>query len=125
MKEIRNYIEKEKEKRIGREIIEIEAKYDSNRMYKAVRNIQRMKEKVSLEIECEGGMTTDEEKQIDIVSEVFGEIFKTEDGDDIEDIPPKPMKTGFNEEIRQAITRLKDNKSPGVDNITTAKHLKN
>lgn len=115
-----------RKRKIEREIETIEArKNDSNRMYTAVRNLQRMQKKAPLVINHESGITTDPQKQIEIVTEFFKDMFTDENTKEIENIPPKKMREAFTEEeVRKAIKSLKNNKSPGVDEIR-AEHLKN
>ena len=125
MNQIHNEISREKRERIEREIAEIEGtKNDSNKMFKAIKNIQRMKKKDPLVIESEDGKTTDPEKQIEIVSTFFKKMFNSIDAKQIEEIPPKEMSMRFSEEeVRRAITSLKNGKSPGIDDLC-AEHLK-
>ena len=125
LKEIQLELGKEKQQKIEREIREIEeAKDDSNRMFKAVKNLKRMKGKTTLSIDCEGGKTTDEETQTKIISDFFQKMFNCTDAEEINDIPPTEMRDPFTEqEIKKAIKSLKNNKSPGIDQIT-AEHLK-
>ncbi len=112
--------------RIEKEIREIEeSKDDSNRMYKAVRNLQRMQKKEPLQIDSDDGITTDPKEQAEIVTKFFEKMFQAEEVSTIEEIPPAKMSREFEEqEIRSAVKSLKNNKSPGIDNIT-AEHLKN
>ena len=116
----------EKEKKIERELKEIEdTKDDSNRMYKAVRNLQRMKKKDHLLVQSEDGLTTNPEEQINIISKFFHDMFTTDNTDEIENIPPSQMRTPFTAtEVHAAIRSLKNGKSPGVDGLT-AEQLKN
>ena len=68
MKEIHGELGRQKEKKIEREIEEIErSKDDSNRMYKAMKNIKGMKPKAPLVVEHDGGITTDTETQVGII----------------------------------------------------------
>ena len=125
MKEIHAELGRDKKKKVEREIREIEeAKDDSNRMFKAVKNLQRMKVKTPLVIDSEGGITTDPEKQTEIISEFFEKMFTDDNAKMIENVPPTEMRIPFTEdEIRSAVKSLKNNKSPGIDEIT-AEHLK-
>lgn len=81
----------------------------------AVKNIQRMKATVPLVIECDWGVTKDTERQMEIILKFFETMFRAEGAEDIEDF----QKEFSQKEIRNAVKGLKDNKSPGVDNITT------
>ena len=92
MTEIHKELAKEKTRQIENEIKEIEeAKDDSNRMYKAVKAIQRMKPKVQLTVEDGDGVTTDTSRQIDIISAFFGNMFHSTNSAEIADIPPKEI----------------------------------
>ena len=115
-----------KKRKIEREIEEIERrKDDSNRMYTAMKNIQRMKKKVPLVVEEQDGITTDPAKQAEIVTQFFQKMFTSEEAIELEDIPPKKMQKSFSEEeVRRAVNSLKNNKSAGIDDIH-AEHLKN
>ena len=120
MKEIHRELGKQKEKKIEREIEEIErSKDDSNRMYKAMKNIQRMKPKAPLVVDHDGGITTDPETQVGIISEFFEKMFFSMGAEEIENIPPEKMTIPFTEEeVKKAIASLKNNRSPGIDGIT-------
>ena len=122
---IHKLVRKEKEQAIEREIQDIEnTKDDSNRMYKAVRNLQRMKKKEPLLIKTEDGLTTDTDEQVKVISEFFKQMFTSAEACEIEAIPPTPMTIPFTEqEIHKAVKSLKNGKSPGIDNIT-AEQLK-
>ena len=126
MKEIQSELGREKQMKIEMEIREIEeAKDDSNRMFRAVKNLQRMKTKTPLTIDSDGGVTTDPEKQTTIISEFFKSMFTDQNAKEIEHIPPAEMRLPFTEkEIKSAVKSLKNNRSPGIDEIT-AEHLKN
>ena len=115
-----------KKRKIEREIEEIERrKDDSNRMYTAMKNIQRMKKKVPLVVEDQDGITTDPAKQAEIVTQFFQKMFTSEEAKELEDIPPKKMQKSFSEEeVRRAVNSLKNNTSAGIDDIH-AEHLKN
>ena len=117
---------REKTERIEKEIKEIEeVKEDSNKMFKAVKAIQRMKAKTPLVVEEEkGGITTDSERQIEIITEFFTNMFNSKDAEAIEDIPPAKMRREFTEmEVRSAVKQLKNNRSPGMDDLK-AEYLK-
>ena len=124
MKEIHKELGKIAERNIEREIREIEeARDDSNRMYKAVKNIRRMKGKEPVVIQHEGGITTDEGKQTEIIFEFFKNMFNDNNAREIGRI--SPAKISFKkEEIKRAVKSLKNNRNPGIDDIT-AEHLKN
>ena len=126
LNELHREIGREKEKDIEREIKPItDAKNDSNRMYAAVRGLQRLKKKVPLVVSTEdGSMTTDTEKQLEVVTAFFEDMFVSENVREIEGIQPKKMKERFDkEEVKKAVHSLKNGKSPGIDEIR-AEYLK-
>ena len=125
MKQIHTELGKEKTRKIENEIREIEqSKDDSNRMYKAIKAIQRMKPKTPLVIEDTDGVTTDEKRQVELITDFFEKMFCTNTAEKIEEIQPKSMNEKFTEkEIKEAIQSLKNNKSAGIDEIR-AEYLK-
>ena len=126
MKEIHAELTREKTDRIEKELAEIEtAKDDSNRMFKAIKSMNRMKPKTPLVVEDEEGITTDEERQCEIISSFFERMFHASDAQEIEDIPPRRMTEPFTEqEVRKAVSSLKNNRSPGIDELN-GEYLKN
>ena len=57
-------------------------------------------------------------EQLEIIKNFFEKIFNKENIDKMEDVKPSKMNDPFTaEEIKTAAKRLKNNKSPGVDNI--------
>ena len=69
MKEIHNKLEEENQKEMLELVEEIEnSKDDSRRMFQAVKQLQRRKEKKKLIIDSENGKTTNEKKQVEIVT---------------------------------------------------------
>ena len=108
------------------EIREIEeAKDDSNRMFRAVKNLQRMKTKTPLTIDSDGGVTKDPDKQTVIISGFFKSMFTDQNAKEIEHIPPAEMRQPFTEnEKKVSSKKLEKQQKPGIDEIT-AEHLKN
>lgn len=121
MRKLHKAIKRGKEAEIEREIEEIEnTKDDSNRMYKAVRNLQRMKKKEPLVVQSGEGITTDTNEQIRIVGEFFEGMFSSDKEPEIEDIAPRAMAVPFTEgEVTKAVKSLKNGKTPGIDSITS------
>ena len=110
MKQIHTELGKEKTRKIENEIREIEqSKDDSNRMYKAIKAIQRMKPKTPLVIEDTDGVTTDEKRQVELITDFFEKMFCTNTAEKIEEVQPKSMNEKFTEkEIKEAIQSLLD-----------------
>ncbi len=119
-------IQQKEEEKLIKNIEDIEnSKDDSNKMNKAVRNINRNKSKEPILVEGNNGLITNEEKASEIVTDFFKKIFNQEKQTQIPDIKPKQMKIPFTkDEIEKAIKSLKNEKSAGIDNIT-AEQLKN
>ena len=89
------------------EIREIEeAKDDSNRMFRAVKNLQRMKTKTPLTIDSDGGVTKDPDKQTVIISGFFKSMFTDQNAKEIEHIPPAEMRQPFTENEKKVSTKL-------------------
>eukprot|EP00794_Sanderia_malayensis_P004055 gene4055-4606_t len=119
MKEIHKKLEEENQKDIL-DLVEIieNSKDDSQRMFQAVKQLQRGKEKKKLIVDSENGKTTNENKQVQIVSEFFDKMFNKSTEKEIEAIPPKKMKQLFaKEEIKNAVMSLRNGKSPGIDQV--------
>ena len=125
MEKIHNELTRIKQEKIEKEIQEIEAlKDDSNRMYRAVRNLQRTSKKAPLVIDTTEGKTTDPGTQVNIISDFFNQMFTTSTAAKIDDIPPQKMRDAFTkDEVTKAIRSLKNGKSPGADDLS-AEYLK-
>ena len=119
LKEIHKLLAKEETDRIESLTEDIEnSKDDSTRMYKAVRALQATKQKKKLIVEGEKGLATNEVDQANIITKHFTGVFRVEDEDEIEHIPPAEMQIPFTEiEISRAVKSLKNNKSAGCDNL--------
>ena len=77
------------------------------------------KERKKILVHTENGVRASEKKQIEIVTNHFKEIFQRREGAEIKDIEPRKMKRPFTEvEIRRSVSRLKNNKSTGIDDIS-------
>ena len=108
-----------KGKKLNEKIEEIEKyKDDSNRMFQVNRELQP-KERMKILVHTENGVTAREKKQIEVVTNYFKEVLQRRGDDEIKDIEPTEMKRPFIElEIRKSVSRLKNNKSTGIDNIS-------
>ena len=118
--QIHNKIRQEENRKVEHALADLEnSPDDSTKMYKAVRNLNKLKPKSPLLIKDSksGSLTSNEQDQANIIAKYFQEIF-FKDAKPPEDIPPTPMSIPFTvEEIRSAIRRLKNNKSPGSDGL--------
>ena len=119
LKEIHRLLKEEQEEEIDKLVEEVEsAKNDSNKMYKAIRKLRSKKPKKRVLVDGEDGLVTDEKQQVEIISKFFENFFTSKDAKEIEAIKPIQMKEPFTEgEIKKAINSLKNQKSPGIDNL--------
>ena len=109
----------ERKKKLNEKIEEIE-KYtdDSNRMFQVIRQLQP-KERKKIPVHTENGVTAREKKQIAIITNHFKEVFQRRREEEIKDIESTEMKRPLTEvEIRKSVSWLKNNKSPGLDDIS-------
>ena len=91
---------------------------DSTRMYKAIKLLKIQEPKKRILVDGENGVITDEKQQVEIISNFFEKTFKSEGAEEIPITPPKEMKTPFTgDEVKKAVKSLKNNKSPGADNL--------
>jgi sorting nexin-29 len=116
---IHNLIQEEK---ITAEIEKIEelekVKNDSTKMFQAARKLQQSKPKKPLMVDGTNGITTNVKEQLEIITTYFRSVFYSELETDMPIIPPKEMKMPFSkEEVRKAVSSLKNNKSAGCDEI--------
>ena len=87
------------------------------KMYEAVRKIKRLAPKEKLIIKTKEGLTSNEKMQSEIVAKYFKNIFYT-NATPVQNVLPTPMSTLFtSSEIRKWVWTLKNNKSPGMDQI--------
>ena len=87
-------------------------------MFEAVKNIKKLTPKQPLLLKSENGLTANEQQQAQIVANFFKEQF-FKNSQPMPNIIPTAMKSPFTaKEIKKASSKLKNNKSPGVDNIT-------
>ena len=121
MREIHHKLKTEREENEIRKINSIEnAKDDSNKMFKAMRlmNKEKPKEKILIKLD-ENTIIVNEDETTKTISKFFENIFNKSNVKDIENVNPTKMKTPFTEiEVENAINKLKNDKSPGTDNIT-------
>ena len=119
MREIHYLIRIEKENIELKKIESIEnSKDDSGRMFRTIRLSNHTKKKEHVFIE-ENETALNNEKSTEKITEYFTKLFSEEEiKTDLDEIKPIKMKVPFSsEEIRRAIKKLKNNKTPGPDNI--------
>ena len=109
----------EKQTEMEHQIEEIEkSRNDSTRMYKAIRSIRITDPQKQLLIDVKDGKTTDETEQVKIITDHFINTIYDEATTPMKHVPPKEMVRPFTqEEIKNAIRSLRNNKSAGTDNI--------
>ena len=87
-------------------------------MYKAIRSIRITDPQKQLLIDGKDGKTTDETEHVKIITDHFRNIFYDDTTTPMKHVPPKEMVRPFTqEEIKNAIRSLRNNKSAGTDNI--------
>ena len=92
-------------------------KNDTMKMYEAVKEIKQLALKEKLIIKTKEGLISNEKKQSEIIAKYFKNIFYT-NATSMQNVLPTPMSTLFTlSEIRKAVWTLKNNKSPGMDQI--------
>ena len=95
------------------------AKNDSNRMFKAIRVLQRGKPKEKLIIKENGENIINEKEITNKITEFFKEMFQSDENEVVHDIEPKEMIKRFTaDEVEAAVLSLKNNKSAGSDGIS-------
>ena len=100
-------------------------KDDSRRMFHAVRLLNKKEDNTILVENSEGDLIHSTEEEIKEITKYFENIFKQEKVTPIPDIKPQKLKEEITSlEVKQAVDKIKNNKSPGCDEIN-AELLKN
>ena len=87
------------------------------RMYEAVKNINKMRPKQPLVIKSDEGLKANGETQTKTIAKYFTDSF-WKDTEPMLDLRPTEMSNPFtSEEIKKAVSKMKMNKSPGCDEI--------
>ena len=121
-KELKKERENEELERI--KIIE-NSKNDSRRMFQAVRTLNRKEDNTILVENSKGEIIHNTEEELKEITKYFENIFKKEQIHPIPKIPPKKLEEEITcREVKEAVDKLKNNKSPGCDDIR-AELLKN
>ena len=91
---------------------------ENKKIYEAVKQINKIRPKTPLVVSSKDGQTTDEQEQSRIVSNYFKNIFH-KGAELMPGLQPIPMATPFTAvEVKKAVSKLKDKKSPGCDDIS-------
>ena len=87
---------------------------ENQRMYEAVKNINKIRQKHPLVIKSYEGLTTNGETQTKIIAKYFNDIFR-KDTEPTPDLRPAVTCNPFtSDEIKKAVSKMKMNKSPGA-----------
>ena len=106
--------------KINEKLEELEnCKNDSTKMYKAIKALKITEGKKKLIVHNESEeIATSEEDQVELITTFFKTLFTSDEAEEIPHLEPKEMTTPFSaQEVREAIETLKNNKSPGCDDI--------
>ena len=107
------------ERKLEKKLEEIEnSRNDSNRYYKAIKEIRRLKKIEPLTVENEDGeIATTEEEQVKIVMAYFKKMLAPET-DPRRSYKPSKIRIPFTaEEIRRILRKMKNGKSAGIDKL--------
>ena len=119
MTQIHNIIKNEKNDNIKYALEDLERnENDTMKMYEAVKKIKRLAPKEKLIIKTKEGITSNEKKQSEIIAKYFKNIFYT-NATPMQNVLPTPINVNTIHIIRnkKSIWTLKNNKSPGMDQI--------
>ena len=90
---------------------------DSRRMFEAVKNIKNLIPKTKLLIQSKNGLTANDEEKANIIANYFKSQFY-KNAEPLPEINPTSMRIPFTQtEIETAVKTLKNNNSPGNDDI--------
>ena len=107
--------------KINKEVEELEQyKDDSRKMFQAIKFIKNRTPNKPLLIENKDktGMTANEIDQVEVITNFFKSFFNKKNTAKLKDLKPVEMKIKFTEsEIQKVLKCLKNNKSPGIDEI--------
>ena len=115
-------IKKELEKEaLENRLHEIEnSKDDSRRMFQALKYLHTRGKKESVVVKNDNGIVSSDDAKIDIITEHFKKSFFQENVEEFPDIKPEKLNPPFQlSEIKKAIKSLKNNRSPGIDNLNS------
>ena len=106
---------------INKEVEKLEQyKNDSRKMFQAIKFIKNRTPNKPLLIENKDktGLTANEIEQVEEITNFFKSFFNKENTEKLKEIKPMEMKKKFTEsEIQKVLKCLKNNKSPGIDEL--------
>ena len=116
---IKDRIKVLEEEHLEKELQEIENNGQNQKAYEATKTLKRMKPKKKLKVyDDKGNMSNTENQQVKLLTEHFRNIFEKPDQQELKYYPPCENKPPFSErEIKNAVRRLKNGKSPGIDGM--------
>ena len=121
MREIHKAIKEEKNKKLTDIMAPIEKRTNQpDQMYKAIKQLKRMKPKSNLLIKTEKGFTANQTKQIELITKYFKQQF-FKNAEQMPYISPKKMQVPFtSKEIKNAASKMKNGTSPSpLDDVHT------
>ncbi|MEE8289617.1 MAG: reverse transcriptase domain-containing protein [Nitrosomonadaceae bacterium] len=119
--EIRSKIKQKHEERLKQVINEIESADNNTKMFTAVKNLHRRSEKTLSVHDNEGKSVTSPNAVCEIITEHFSNHFHKHDTPPIDFytiVHSKMTHPISTEEVRQAVSRMSNNRAPGFDNIS-------
>ena len=123
LNEIKKIISINELNNITKKVEELEQlKNDSRKMFQSINYLKNRKPSIPLLIENKEktGITANTEDQIEQITNFFKNFFNNENEEKIKNIQPLKMKSPFTTtEVQKAIASLKNNKSPGIDDLRT------
>ena len=119
LNEIKIKISVLEEEKMEMELQEIENNGQNQKAYEAVKMLKKRKPKKKLKVFDENGnMCNTEHQQVKILTGHFKNIFEKENQEEPTSYPPSENRPPFSlNEIKSAVKRLKNGKSPGVDDM--------
>ena len=120
-KNIKNEIKKDKENAELKRIEDIEKfKDDSRCMFQAVRVLSKKEDSNIIIHNSKGEIIHSIDEELLEITKYFENIFKQEDITPLPELQPQQLEIEINsEEVKLAVDKLKNNKSPGCDQINT------
>ena len=118
IKKIKNMKEQEDIIKIVEEVEK--QKDDSRKMFEVIRQLQNREPKKPLLVENKDktGLIANEAEQIEKITKYLKDFFNKENAETVQNITPTEMVNKFTaKEVKDAIKSLKNNKSPGIDEL--------
>ena len=119
LNEIHAHIKSAENEKIRNALQELEnSPNDSQKMFQAVKYLQKISPKAPLLLQSTNGLTANEAEQANLIANHFNKQFN-KNAEPLPKLESCKMRIPFSiDEIRKAVKRIKNNKSPGADGIT-------